>query len=923
MTLHALLPPDPMTKHSHRIQLDNNQNLHGSAEFFARDLRAAAGNDEWIQLVAAVTSDKKTLAKLEGEWLLSARQGEITATYTPFSYKVMTDRYARYIDESGMEGERYKWVRIEEFQTAWRKYEAGELDFTGFFSGLQFDNLVHYFSSSAWKTVLNTDAPRFEAAMLALYNEEDLLEKRIVTFSEEIQRMHAVATGDPKKSTGQDERAIGLLLAFRYPDRYALFKDDFYQTLAKCLKVAPRPKWKKYLHYMELVNDIKSKHINQLLALTTHTESIAADERCYNDPEHLLLIQNILYRTLEVRAELKRTVDADPKRNDDAELFKNAIDGIAKNDLNHYLTLAAKTLVDFGISADDERLSFSVAADANRIAVILGNRIINGIRQKQNASHVLFIGDQLENTVEQDTFTNGSKTVAWLNYFDSPTAWTAHWTTYSAHVSTEVERGVPNIYRSTSNRHFQTLIEQRMAELNTQPHAVAEPVQALNQIFFGPPGTGKTYFLSSQYFTRYTTTQSNISKQEYLEEVVAQLTWWQVVAIALRKLGPSKVQTILEHPWVQVKARQSNSKNVRATLWNSLQMHTPLTSSTVSLKQRQMPYLFDKGSGSQWELLEDEYLNNAAELETLLNDVENFKAKPDQSIRRYVFTTFHQSFTYEDFIEGLKPDLDDEGGELKYIIEDGVFKALCKRAEADPDNRYAIFIDEINRGNIAAIFGELISLIEADKRKGAKNELYATLPYSKQRFAVPSNIDVYGTMNTADRSVEALDTALRRRFSFVEMPPRPDLIASAGQAKNQNGMVMDVHLPTLLTRVNARIEHLLNRDHLIGHAYFMQVGSIEGLKAVFRDKIIPLLQEYFFGDFGKIGLVLGAGFVRKKSSSNASIFAQFNDYDHADLADRVVYELISIDAMSDGDFIAALRLGGLVGGDDSVTNQEG
>ena len=167
---------------------------------------------------------------------------------------------------------------------------------------------------------------------------------------------------------------------------------------------------------------------------------------------------------------------------------------------------------------------------------------------------------------------------------------------------------------------------------------------------------------------------------------------------------------------------------------------------------------------------------------------------------------------------------------------------------------------------MSAIFGELITLIEQDKRKGEANEISVQLPYSKALFSVPANIDIYGTMNTADRSVEALDTALRRRFSFVEMMPDASLL--------ENNDVEGINLEDVLNTINNRIEILIDRDHTIGHSYFMNVKTTDDLRRAFKDKIVPLLQEYFYGDYGKIGLVLGDGFVKSHSTSK-NPFADF------------------------------------------------
>ena len=361
------------------------------------------------------------------------------------------------------------------------------------------------------------------------------------------------------------------------------------------------------------------------------------------------------------------------------------------------------------------------------------------------------------------------------------------------------------------------------------------------------------------------------------------------------------------------------------------------------------------------------------------------------------FTTFHQSISYEDFIEGIKPKLNDSNPtEISYEIKDGIFKQIClldsknvfnklfyvgKRFEnwevkkVTPDSVYfekprggilimplplffdlyslidefkidfssgnlhkdievdrvkhpfierfyvngyetlhrniyqdyiklikstdfesikrVLIIDEINRGNVSAIFGELITLVEEDKRLGKKEALKVTLPYSKTKFGVPDNLYILGTMNTADRSVESLDTALRRRFSFVEMQPDLDVLKeehiSNGIISTNSGIV---DMVKMLGKINKRIEILLNKDHKIGHSFFINTSNFEELQLVFKDKIIPLLEEYFFGDFGKIGLVLGESFIKNTNTDKKDIFAKFDDYeDRSLLTDKIVYDI--------------------------------
>ena len=234
---------------------------------------------------------------------------------------------------------------------------------------------------------------------------------------------------------------------------------------------------------------------------------------------------------------------------------------------------------------------------------------------------------------------------------------------------------------------------------------------------------------------------------------------------------------------------------------------------------------------------------------------------------RIEFITFHQSYGYEEFIEGIKPIVlneDDESDsensqEIKYEIVDGIFKKFCdeaRKAQDKENNEYVLIIDEINRGNISKIFGELITLIETTKRAGKEECISTKLPYSKEEFTVPDNVYIIGTMNTADRSIALMDTALRRRFKFEEMLPNYDLLKDI--FVEDEGV--KVNIGAMLKTINERIEYLYDREHTIGHAVFLELkenNNIDKLENIFKKSVIPLLQEYFYEDYEKIRLILG------------------------------------------------------------------
>jgi 5-methylcytosine-specific restriction protein B len=218
-----------------------------------------------------------------------------------------------------------------------------------------------------------------------------------------------------------------------------------------------------------------------------------------------------------------------------------------------------------------------------------------------------------------------------------------------------------------------------------------------------------------------------------------------------------------------------------------------------------------------------------------------------------LFVTFHPSYAYEDFLGGLRPVATEDGRGIVVKFVKGPFLQLCEKAHMSPNVPHVLFIDEINRANVAKVFGELITLIEPSKRVvpgSSPNDTgsWVTVPGLDAPLGVPHNLNIVATMNTADRSIAMMDIAMRRRFRWQECEPDPALI--------QPQSVGSVDLSRLLQTFNDRLEYLLDRDHRIGHALFIGITALPGLVEVLSERVIPLLQEYFFDDLERVRLAL-------------------------------------------------------------------
>jgi hypothetical protein len=810
----------------------------------------------------------------------------------------LIDIYKYYLKTTGNKEELYKWEIGKQFKDNW---ELEAKDFGAMLSSVKFMNLFSQQSTGFYNLARKNpeDAREFYRY---LFDDSVAIKDRIEWAKSEGDEL--IKKWHPKWTTsGGDERTLSVLWAFNDLSRHAPYKSSFYTKYCELIGVKSASPGEKYEHYLELLDDlIKNYIVKDTDLLNLHNDTIDPKKHIA-DPKYHLLAQNMLYRILDGYWEWGEDAIEEGDGTQEAstneqihhwvyapgenamywdDFFSERIMGLGWRELGDISLFESKKEIENKLQLVEET-SKSKRNDAKAnwdffAKMKPGDLVIVNKGRNCLLGYGIITSDYYFDP-ERDDHTHLRK-VDWKLKGEWSIKDYVHGKTLTDITWEKIE-----------DPQFTYRHEQLLAAMGVGVQTKKKEIMPINQILYGPPGTGKTYTLKTEYFPLYTTTEAAITKDAHFENAVRDCSWWQVIAVALIQLGKSKVSAIAEHPWVVQKTNLSNSKTVRPTIWGQLQSHTIDSCEFVNVKSKQQPFIFNKTEDSYWEILEEEVKEQIPEIYELIDSVENFKPNPNKEIKRYVFTTFHQSFSYEDFIEGIKPIMSDEDGtgEVAYRIEDGVFKDLCKRAESDPNNRYAIFIDEINRGNVSAIFGELITLIETDKRKGAEHAMNAILPYSKAPFSVPVNVDIYGTMNTADRSVEALDTALRRRFSFTEMPPIYDIDEEKATLQYTYAGVVG---SKLLETINNRIEKLLDRDHLIGHSYFLMAkGEDAEAKLIdsFYRNIIPLLQEYFYGDYAKIGAVLGSGFVFKNQEDSVIFGDGFNEEEYSD---KDIYQII-------------------------------
>lgn len=439
---------------------------------------------------------------------------------------------------------------------------------------------------------------------------------------------------------------------------------------------------------------------------------------------------------------------------------------------------------------------------------------------------------------------------------------------------------------------------------NNKMNAIAIPQEGqqklkkeipLNQIFFGPPGTGKTHRTINEAIKII---NPNFNLNQDRKTVKAEFD-------RLRKKGQIEFTTFHQSMSYEDFVEGIKPKNpekegapvnyvIEDGIFKQLCLKANLTTKEIfserykkfvqslpPLEQEDSDVVLQTKTGSNFWL----YQNTANSISVKAGDKSGGMSLALNHLLEVYFDELPP--TYESY---TKPVIDELVKDL--VIDEKNFQYT---------KPYVLIIDEINRGNVSQIFGELITLLEGSKRLGKVESLTVKLPYSKKSFGVPPNLHLIGTMNTADRSVEALDSALRRRFSFKEIPPDAKIIEEHGQLKSNKGKLIindnyTIDLVKILNTINERIEILLDRDHLIGHSYFLKIKDAISLKKAFSESITPLLQEYFYGDYAKIILVLGEGFCigEKVDRKKFAKIKKSPNYDTSIYDEHVIYRLVNV-----------------------------
>jgi Cdc6-like AAA superfamily ATPase len=824
--------------------------------------------------------------------------------------------------KSGNQTEVYKWELIEKY--AGRPNLEAE-DFGKEMMDIDYRNLIYHNGIAVRNHIAKEKPEDYRNAFKKLFDEGIPLKERVVGFREDINAIY-LSLGQTL-SDHHDERTIATFLAFYKPNEYPLYKWTFYNKYCKLLGIKEAANNEKYIHYIGLVKEFVQDYIVEDDGISEIKREFLGNKVFNCDENSLILAQDILYQTLEkngmsfkvlvdeIKDILKTQYETPPFYITSNEIEKE------KKSSSEWIKLSDSFKIIKGHTAHYE-VSCNTKLKTVTVELHFEDR-------KHNKDFKKYINDALP------------ADLVWKNWYGAESILYEKVLNLSDEdLADEVVNQLMYIEAHLGNK-VRSIIK---GEEHDQPKDVLHSVNdyPLNQILYGPPGTGKTYHtinkaleivngdeeknldwsnrlaVKKQFDERikegrilFTTFHQSLSYEDFIEGIKPQEP----------KGDSDPVSYMIEDGIFKIICSNANTPNQVGFEEAYLKLEKELSTNEAGLIDLKTP------TGKCFSISLNK--NNNLSLHT-----------GPQKEKQGVLTK-----------ENIQKQIN---GEEKFVGWEGYFKGVIDFLKTQHNynpsvnnelKNYVLIIDEINRGNVSQIFGELITLLEDSKRTGKPEALKVILPYSKKEFSVPSNVYIIGTMNTADRSVESLDTALRRRFCFEEMMPNysllefdhspfqklvnfhkdfndipwerwqqeydkfaTDFYSEIGLANIEIGGVIereicgkiesksfDLHdahiylcdynlkdqridLRLLLKTINQRIELLFDRDHQIGHTFFLKIKESYNLYSdlcrVFKNEIIPLLQEYFFGDYEKIGLILGQGFIKKEEPSK-QFFADF------------------------------------------------
>ncbi len=857
--------------------------------------------------------------------------------------KALIENYKKHIETTHLKGELYKWKLINKYSG---RPDTDAVDFTKEIKSIKFTNLIYAMGIAVINQLATAKPEELRALFKYLFDESKDLTERVKLFNTESLKLYRSV--EEKLQHHQDERSIATYLTFHNPEKYTFYKSAFYKKYCQLLGIKEAKKNEKYAHYLTLIKQLIEDYIIPDKELIQKVKSLIPEY--YDGINHNLLAQDILFQMLGTTEKVNYwifqgsskvyDVVSALKNQDLTNWSVNAHDAEIKPKDKVILWLTGQNKGCYALAEvtsnvyegmdEEKELKYYSKPVKNEIAKRVKIKITTNLAATPITQEQINAIPELANLKTGNPGTNFSATQAEYAALlkltknrqpleqDQPIMediCTSQNTilygppgtgkTYST-----IDKALEVIYgkgylngKSHKELHeaFNSLKEQGQIQFTTfhQSFSYEDFVEGIRPI---PPGKGEN--VSDQLIYDV---EPGIFKSICETAIGGQIKIGSISGSDLKKaryykmsLGGLHKQELhewcLENDYVALGWGGNNdySKLKNNKDWNAFKKYFNDNHPDLVEKSRfniQALYAFlgmKRGDivlatlgnhivdaigvvDGDYEWSEDKTIEYS-QFRKVKWLATNLKAKPDKFIRKKI--------SQQSIYEFNKTDIKSEA-----------FESLLGEGEQKPQN-YVLIIDEINRGNVASIFGELITLLEPDKRLGAENELTVTLPYSRDSFGVPANLHVIGTMNTADRSVEALDTALRRRFSFIEMMPDYDVLDKIlGQDFEVEGIVVREMLKT----INKRLELLLDRDHQIGHAWFLSLrdasDSKEELEHIFRNKILPLMQEFFYADYGKIGLVLGKGFVEiVKEASGRDVFAAF-EYENGVMDQQTAYRI--------------------------------